>query len=398
MSNRREPIRIGLICGALWQAGTERYVFELCRGLDKTRFSVELLTIVPWGVGRQYYADPIRQLGIPIRPLLPLFHFRSLSGVLRTSALAMQEQYRSRILPKLLARYDLLVVVHLDYWSDVAFMLPPEFPVVLHLTTHLVQHDTDYYRKKYPGDHPVFLVCMDDYQAHECLTALAAVNRGHTVVPLPIDSSGFEPITEWPRSTRPIIGTFMRVEHDRDHLTLLRTFALLAKQYDAELRCYGRGDPAFLRPELERLGIADRVRFPGHVKDMRQTVIDDRISLAWLTTADEFMGYSALELSLWSVPIYFYNTVGSSSPDTVLRRSSGAVHSYKIESELAQASLSVLQDSQELREVGRRLRQYALDHNDSSHVMRKIESFYENVVSDTRLSRVRWADRLAAGS
>jgi glycosyltransferase involved in cell wall biosynthesis len=376
--------RIAIICGSLAQAGTERYVYELCRGLDKTRFAVDLLTIAPWGVGSQYYAEPIRQLGIAIRPILPLFHWRRLPKVLRRYALAGQEIFRSRFLPKLLARYDLLVAVHLDCLSDVAFMLPSDAAIVLHLTTHLCQHAPDYYRSKYSRSRPVSLVCMDRYQAQQARDGLGSVIREQTVAPLPIDVSGFEEITGWPRSSQPIIGCFIRIEPDRDHMPLLRAFAMLARESDAELRCYGRGDASVLKAEAIRLGIGGRVKFPGHVTDMRGSVIDDHITLAWLTAADEFMGYAAIELSLWGVPTYFYNLVGTMPAEAILRQTGGVVHSYRNEGELAQASLALLRNPRRLRKVGRRLRKYVLSHNDSRHVVRHIESFYEEVLERTR--------------
>lgn len=380
----RQRSRVAIICGSLAQAGTERYVYELCRGLDKTRFAVDLLTIAPWGVGRQYYAEPIRQLGIAIRPILPLFHGRRLPEVLRRYALAGQDIYRSRLLPKLLARYDLLAVVHLDYLADVAFMLPLDTTIVLHLTTHLCQHASDYYRSKFPNSRSVFLVCMDRYQEQEARDGLGPVIRGKTIVPLPIDASGFEEILEWPGTNRPIIASFMRIEPDRHHLPLLRTFAMLAKESDAELRCYGRGDASFLKAEALRLGIGDRVKFPGHVTDIRRAVIDDQITLAWLTAADEFLSYAAIELSLWGVPTYFYNLVGTMPAEAILRQTGGVIHSYSSEAELAQASLALLRNPLHLREVGRRMRSYVQRHNDSKHVVRQVESFYEEVLQRTR--------------
>ncbi|MGH7934179.1 MAG: glycosyltransferase family 4 protein [Candidatus Binataceae bacterium] len=380
----RQQNRIAIICGSLAQAGTERYVYELCRALDKTRFAVDLLTIAPWGVGRQYYAEPIRQCGIAIRPILPLFHWRRLPKLLRRYALAGQEVYRSWLLPKLLAHYDLVIVVQLDYLSDVAFMLPPDTTVLLHLTTHLCQHEPNYYRNKYPGDRAVFLVCMDRCQAQQAQEGLGSVIRGQTVVPLPIDVSGFEEITEWSSSTHPIIGSFMRIEPDRDHMPLLRAFAILAKESDAELRCYGRGDASFLEAEAIRLGVGGRVKFPGHVTDIRRTVIDDHIALAWLTAHDDFMGYAGIELGLWGVPTYFYNVIGTMSVQAILRQTAGTVHSYSSEAELAQASLALLRNPGLLREEGRRLRQYVQWHNDSKHVVRQIESFYEEVLQGTR--------------
>jgi hypothetical protein len=98
------------------------------------------------------------------------------------------------------------------------------------------------------------------------------------------------------------------------------------------------------------------------------------------------MGYSSIELGLWGVPTYFYNSIGTSSVQTILDLTGGAVHSYQKECELAEASLALLRTPKELRQVGHRLRQYVESYNDSKHVVGQIETFYERVVASTQKS------------
>lgn len=369
------PYRVAIICGSLAQAGTERYVYELCRALDRTRFLADVLTIAPWGVGRQFYAQPIRELGSRIRPILPLFYFRSFPRPLRPPLLAAQSMYRWLVLPRLLAKYDLLVVVHLDYLSDVDFMLPRNAALVVHLTTHLRQHRHDYY-SKWPHHRRGSIICMDNVQQREATAGLGNVIIDKTVVGLPVDTSQFTAIDSWPEPRRLVVGCFIRIEPDRHPLPILRAFAALATKTDAELRFYGRGDASHLRVETERLGIASRVKFPGHVGDLRRAVVEDGVTFGWGTAEDAFFGYSGIELALLGVPTYFCNLGTGKSPERILRETDGAVHSFSSEAQLAEETLAAWQDPDRLWAEALRLRRYVQEYNDSRHVVRQMEAFY----------------------
>jgi glycosyltransferase involved in cell wall biosynthesis len=395
------PYRIGMICGSLAQAGTERYIYELCRGLDKRRFAVDVLTIAPWGIGSHFYAQPIRELGCRIRPIFPLFYFRGFPKIFRPPALAMQALYRSAVLPRILAKYDLLAVVLLDYLPNIEFMLPPDCALVVHLTTHLCQYDYDYY-SRWPRHRRGFVVCMDNAQAAEAVTGLGDVIIDKSVVPLPMDCSQFEKIDFQSKQKRLIIGCFMRIERDRHPMPILRSFAALAGKTDAELLFYGRGDASHLRIEAERLGISDRVQFPGHVHDIRQTVIDDGVNLAWSTSHDGYFGYAGVELALLGMPTYFYNVGTGKSPERISRETDGAVYSYTVEADLAEATLAAWRSPGRLSADAARLRGYVQKRHDSKYVIRDIQAFYLQVIHNARSDQAghitlrRAADRVGA--
>jgi glycosyltransferase involved in cell wall biosynthesis len=371
--------RIAIICGSLAQAGSERYVYELCRAIDRMRFAVDVLTIAPWGVGRHFYAQPIRLCGSRIRPILPLLYFRRFPKLLRTPALAAQAAYRRFVLPRILAAYDLLSIVHLDCLCDVEFMLPPGSPVVVHLTTHLCQYDYDYY-DTWPRGRRAYVICMDELQAREAAAGLGSLIIDKMVAPLPMDPSGFVPITSSRHPQRLVVGCFMRIERDRQPLPVLRAFAELTKQTKAEMIFYGKGDASHLRAETERLGIVDRVRFPGHTRDIRRAVVDDGITFAWLTAVDGFIGYAGIELGLLGVPTYFYNVGSGQGLEAILRQTNGAIHCFGSERELAERTFAAWQCPSRLYADARRLRAFVEGLNDSKHVVREIETFYEQAI------------------
>src|SRR5579871_3325042 len=323
-SRMTDRYRIGIVCGTLLQGGGGRYAYELCRVLDQSRFQIDLLAIAPWGVKRHHYAEPIRRCGIGIRPILPLFHFRSLPPTLRPAALAVQNIYRRRLLPRLVAKYDLVATLSLDHFLDVEFMLPPSQTVVVHLLNHLHQYSHNRFME-WPSRRPGLIICMDRVQEQEMFSSLGQRVDSTVTVPLPIDPSQFDPILEWPDRRRLVIGCFMRLERDRSPGRVLRAFAHLVKRVDAELHFYGRGEPSELSNEARTLGIGDRVKFPGHAQNMRQTILDDGVGLVWLTACNDEVGYAGIELGLMAVPTYFLNIESSEHSARILAQTGGAI-------------------------------------------------------------------------
>jgi len=378
-----ERYRVGIVCGTLVQGGGGRYAYELCRVLDRSRFDIDLLAIAPWGVKRHYYAEPMRRFGTRIRPILPLFRFRSVPAPLRPAALAGQNTYRRLLLPKLLSKYDLIATLSLDHFLDVQFMLPDQQPVVVHLLNHLHQYPHNRFLE-WPQERVSLFICMDRIQEKEIYSNLARKVDAVVTVPLPIDPSQFKPITEWPETQRLVIGCFMRLQTDRSPMRILHAFAHLVKHTDSELRFYGRGDKLELSNEARVLGIADRVVFCGHAQDMRQTILDDGINMVWLTGCDDVVGYAGIELALLAVPVFLFNVEGNESSARILEKTGGAIHAYSAEDELASATGAAWKSADYIHQVGRRLRAFIEERHNSARNVRKIETFYEEVIRNSK--------------
>jgi glycosyltransferase involved in cell wall biosynthesis len=377
--------RIGIVCGSLTQGGGGRYAYELCRAIDQSRFEVGLLTIAPWGVKHHYYADHIRRLGIRVREILPLFNFRRLPARLRPPALAVQNAYRSSLLPVLLSRYDLISALSLDYFLDVEQMLPRSRTPVVHLLNHLHQYSYNRFLD-WPVGRFAHFICMDRFQEHDMTVNLGAVVKTKTIVPLLIDPSQFQPITEWPNPRRLVIASFMRIERDRQSLPLLRAFALVAKEIDAEMRFYGHGvlsEIDALRAEAAQLGVSDRVKFPGHSSNIRRTILEDGVTFSWLTACNDELGYSGIELSLLAVPTFCFNVEPTETTEEVLLHTDGAIHNYSAEKELADATVAAWKSPDYVTEVGRSLRLFMERVHNSKRNIRQIEAFYENAIGQS---------------
>jgi glycosyltransferase involved in cell wall biosynthesis len=59
------PVRVAYVIGELGKGGAEYQLYELVRGLDRSRFAPTVLALAAGG----YWAEPLRQLGIPVQEL-----------------------------------------------------------------------------------------------------------------------------------------------------------------------------------------------------------------------------------------------------------------------------------------------------------------------------------------
>ncbi len=122
--------------------------------------------------------------------------------------------------------------------------------------------------------------------------------------------NGVKPLTVPPHVPRQIapgepftIGMTARLDHIKDHPTLLRAFALVLKEWPAaRLELAGDGDR---RAQLERLagelGIAERVKFLGMVSDV-YAVMQHWDIFAYATTDREGLGNALAEAMLLGLP------------------------------------------------------------------------------------------------
>src|SRR4029453_1229209 len=57
------PVRVAYVIGELGKGGAEYQLYELVRGLDRSRFAPTVLALAAGG----YWAEPMRQLGLPVQ-------------------------------------------------------------------------------------------------------------------------------------------------------------------------------------------------------------------------------------------------------------------------------------------------------------------------------------------
>jgi glycosyltransferase involved in cell wall biosynthesis len=251
--------RIAYVIGELGTGGAEYQLYELVRGLDRTRFAATVLALAAGG----YWAERIRALGVPVIEL-PSRHSMEIGRLRRLRA------HLRALAPQ---------VLHTVLWSGNAYgrlaALGLGIPVVITAERNVIRRPGWQRMIERVLDAGTDRYLVNSAAIVEELTARGGLSRAKMeVVHNGIDLATvppFEPARAPARVAlgfdpqRRLVAQVGRLEPQKDYRTYLAAAAAVAARgADVDFLVVGDGR---LRAELEgeaaRLGIAERVRFTG---------------------------------------------------------------------------------------------------------------------------------------
>jgi glycosyltransferase involved in cell wall biosynthesis len=354
------PRRILFYQDSLAQAGSERALYEMARGLDRQEFSIDILTsarTVP-----DYYATRLRAEGFSVLPFAPwptepgslvpeswksLRHrwFRRRAG----------EQFRSH-----LKQYDGLAVFLAENYRAVQEWLRPSDRVALFHMSHGTQYEASPLSELRP-EGLCRLVLMDEGQRPD-IEGTAWESTPVEMLPLLIEPPDDEVSYRAPPGPPWRVGYFSRLSPQKPLEPFLFALQILRQTLDVRLHVYGSGDRAGYDHMLGYLGLRQAVVFEGH-RERLETVLDDGIAIGWLPSVGDFVGYAAIELALRGLPIQFWRMGSVKPPAGTIVAPAATVDG------LARDTERLLRAGQRgLRERGRALR----EHLGSGHLLENI--------------------------
>jgi glycosyltransferase involved in cell wall biosynthesis len=389
---RDRKTRLLVVIAHLSQGGSERFAYELCNAIDRSRFDVEVLTKRRPRPG-DYYDEKIRELGIPIHRKLPIFlHYirRYARPLYRFTPVRLLVETLHRLaarlfMPGLLDQFDVIEAVQLENYYLLQPLLPDNEKVIIHLMSMAFQYDENPYLDCSPGRKYRFVVfdpaMKDDFRESNCSNAEVFS------FPLAMDFGDPPDLSASARIEPPYkVGVFIRRHRERPVSGILRAFARLSDSVDAQLVMYGRGRGVHLRAELSDLGIADRVIFEPHA-DIERVLRDDGLSFVWMTCNGPLLGYASIEVASRAFPMLFWNQSETPAAEA-LAVTGGAVHAHHDPDDLAAETLDLLRDPEELREIGRKLRRHTLETYDMHRHIRRLEVKLDEIASTARTPNV----------
>lgn len=298
-----KPVRILHIVQSLGYGGMENRIARLARGLDPSRFAVEVLSLRPAGTGQVELPPGIRH------------HFFPIPSGLHPSRLFRLAAFIHR------GRYD---VVHTHNWSSMFYgILAATFalrPLVVHGEHGLNRADLQgvswkrlwtqrFLARLADGIVPVNGVIAAHVAAGWRLPAdrLTVINNG-------VDLDRFRAATP-PKDGGFILGMVGRLDDVKDIGCALRALAILrARRPAGDVRLILVGDgplAASLAAEAGSLGISGAVEFAGGRKDVEAWY--GRFHLYLNTSVYEGMSNTLLEAMACGLPLAASNVPGNSS-------------------------------------------------------------------------------------
>jgi glycosyltransferase involved in cell wall biosynthesis len=374
-----------LVIAHLAQGGSERWVYEFSRALDRSRFELEVLTKRrPRAI--DIYEGMLEKLGVRLHRKLPLLlqYTRRIAGPLYRIGLFraivdLPHRIHARFtMGRLLDEFDVIYVIQIENYYLVQPLVADNRRVITHLMSSAFQYRVNPYNDCRPDRRYRFII-YDPTQIAD-FSRSSARDADTLLLPHALDLSGRADLTSRVRTTAPFrIAVFQRLHRERQFGGLFQAFRTIAKAVDARLVVYGRGNPEQFDAELDSLGIRDRVEFPGHADSIEAVLASGAVSLVLSTSNNAVLGYGSIEVASFGFPAVFWS-VGTDSHEDVLAASRGAIHSHTDPEETAAEALSVLQSPEKLREIGQNLRRYVVETYDIKRHIRALERTLEGVV------------------
>lgn len=388
--DRGRRLKLVFVISQLVQGGSERYLFELCRALNPSRFEVEILF-------RQrprksdYYYWKLKELGFTIHTQLPirrnfarLFPRLAKTRVWKGAEDAVFAGLLRLQLSSFFDRYDVINIIQIENYHHLRDFLRGDPRKVVYLMSNGFQYDHDIYAACNRDEHHHFVI-MDPDQEQDLARSETDFSYEVRYFPLLMD------FTEHPRiefappvGSDPVhIGCFIRLSTERPLEPLFHCFERLVRTRDAVLHVYGSGDPSMFIPMLDRLGIRDRVVFEGHQVDMRAAVVRDGVSIVWMTCHGVVLGYASLEVASFGIPMVFWNL--SSTPHVrILEATAGAVHAFTAPEDVARFTDEMIKSPDQMTTVGGRLRDWVVTERDINSQIHVLEEYLVEVASRER--------------
>lgn len=310
------------------QAGGQRYVYEICKALDKTKYQVDVLKLhmlsndKNWN--HEFYYQPTLDLGCDIFFLENLFkgankhklHKNIFEKIILKVKATIKpvtgeiKAHQAIYIQAFLSGYDYVNFSGLNVYKSLCIAYGFECKnALIHILTAKFQDDEDIY-DSYDKEYPYHFVSSF---SNEILSFELAgfKNYKHTYYPLCFETIPYKASVPEEGNQPFVIGVFTRLSKMKPLDPYFYAFKLLLeKGIDVELRIYGAGDPAAegLLRQLQYLYLSDKVQFCGHLESIPNELKKNEIDLIWFQSNNQMpAGYAALEVAMSGLPQVFWD-------------------------------------------------------------------------------------------
>ncbi|MDE5879954.1 MAG: glycosyltransferase [Desulfovibrio sp.] len=255
-----EPCSVLFLMEDLCYGGTQRQTLELARRLDRERFAPSMLMLT----------GPTDLDAVASGAGIPLHYLGSSRSVARLFFLRLGPVLK-RLAPDILVPCTALPNIWGPIWGRI-----DGIPVIVGTCrgggSLRRQHEWLLWRL---CDHHV----CNSRALVEGLRKLGVPAGRISYIPNGVDTERFRPAPEAPSARPPLILCVARLAQDKGHMTLLRAFAIVARQVpEARLRLVGDGPQEVqLRMLARTFGLEERVEFVPGSPDVREHYAEARI-------------------------------------------------------------------------------------------------------------------------
>lgn len=286
-----EKHKILFIVTEFWQAGGQRYTYEIDRALDKDNFESSFLSYRDLGTKSDwddYYYDKHVELGSEVYFYSSFDKEESLLHPSKRNVLKRKKAFNK--LNEFFDNYDTILLQGEWVYAKFKMIFNANSRKKCHIS---MLNSISQFPQNYAGfnknDQFNFISAFNEEAVKFELQGFSSYK--HFYFPLGINFSSDSP--KWNSSSlnKKRIGIFTRLTKTKPIDPFIYAFqVLLSHDPNYELYIYGNGDPeqSGIMNHIRFLNLQDKIQFRGHQKEMIEVALKDEIGLTW------FLGFHGM--------------------------------------------------------------------------------------------------------
>ena len=389
-----------IVSSSLAQGGNERWIFEICKALDKEKFEIGILCSKNYSsMGKKqsfsnFYQDKLEKLNVPLFKYLDVskqtFWKRGVNKLKRilNKTLSQWINTVSKEIRYLLKDYEVVCII--DYYNYFPIkqalhqFCEGRFFVLLH--THKVQLDFDLYDLHFDKQRRYNFAYFAPKQISEIAeSGFDTEKNSFFYAPLVLDLSGYTNLFNPIEADPIVISVFSRITRARPLEKILEAFSKLEKQLKRQLRLNFYGeiiDQSYHQQLLQlaqTLEINDKAfSFLGHALDIAETIKQDRVNICWGLSNNAVIGYGSIEVETMGVPSFYWDLDENADLNEILlKQSDNSIIVYNKVDDFVAVNVKYLSSNKLLAELSLSRRQYVIKNHDISNRIKEFEDYVE---------------------
>lgn len=405
-----KKVKLLIVNATLSQAGSERWIYEICKSIDKEKFAPAILCDrkyrrVDKNINHyNYYYYKLKDLGIPLYPDAD-FHAEEIywrRGVNKFQRIVNRISNKifnkinvsaDRKVINLLKSFDVICVIDFYHYANLKKELErwcgDKFFVVLHY--HKIQFDYDIYScfdkdKKYN-----FTYFCPKQLADLASSGIDIKNNDFFFNPLLLDLSDFPYFYNQITDEPVVISVFTRIARVKPINMFIEAFARLREQLprDCVLNIYGEIRDKDYYAELQQM-IADlnldenSIRFMGHTSNIAETIKNDKINVYWGLSISTSVGYASIEIGAMGVPCFFWSLDAENDFNLILEQTDDSMLVHNKTEEFVASNLKYLNDDRLLTDLSIKQRSFLIGRHDINDRIKNFEDYTLSIARGRR--------------
>ncbi len=375
-------IKVLFVVSEFYQAGTQRFTYELDRALNKVLFSVEILCLLPLNASdrfKDYYYQKHIELGSKI-------HF--INEINQLTSPSLKQKLQRRLLNKPYQDERFQIKSFFDQFDCISIMGEYNFKeiykyitienkqkLLIHIQNSKFQVPSTYdYFPKNQEFH--FVSGFHEGQIEEELSEFSRFK--HTYYNLNFKFENTFEKTNYQSSRTPKIGIFTRLTPAKPLDPFIYSFQLLKEQIpEAELHIFGSGDPLIegVNRYVKQLKLEQAIHFRGHQENILKAAIEDNLDLVWVHGYHGLPGgWVSFDLSTAKFPQLFWNFGNNENS-----KNYSFFPMFNSIRELADNSIQILQDPNLAQSLAMEQFQYTNTHYNIENNIQVMEALYQTI-------------------